>query len=155
MHGTSDKHGALIALVDEVTRLHGRLKTAFSPVRRSLGIGQSELTVLTAVVAAERPPTVPQIGRSIGSPRQLIQRAANILVDGGLIEQIPNPDHKRAALLVPTKAGIALKHKADLKAREIAAALARQIDLDELRAANRSLAAVRRIMEAKVRDERT
>lgn len=144
---------ALIGLVDEVTRLHGRLKTAFAPARRSIGLGQSELAVLNAVVEAERPPTVPQIGRSMGSPRQLIQRAANILMEGGLIEASPNPDHKRAALLVPTTKGIALKREADAKADEIANVLAELIDMEDARAATRSLAAVRRVFEAKYRED--
>jgi DNA-binding MarR family transcriptional regulator len=143
----------LIGLVDEITRLHGRLKTAFAPARRSVGLGQSEMTVLNAVVEAERPPTVPQIGRSMGSPRQLIQRSANVLMEAGLIEAAPNPDHKRAGLLIPTKKGIELKREADAKADEIAAVLAELIDMNDALAATRSLAAVRRILEDKYRKD--
>ncbi|MDB5724277.1 MAG: transcriptional regulator [Novosphingobium sp.] len=143
----------LIGLVDEVTRLHGRLKTAFSPARRSVGLGQSEMTVLNAVVEAERPPTVPQIGRSMGSPRQLIQRSANVLMEAGLVEAAPNPDHKRAALLIPTQKGIELKRQADAKADEIAAVLAELIDMNDALAATRSLAAVRRVLEDKYRED--
>lgn len=153
MHSNPEPRNDLIRLVDELTRLHGRLKTAFAPARREVGLGQSEMTVLNAVVEAERPPTVPQIGRSMGSARQLIQRAANILMDAGLIEAAPNPDHKRAALLIPTEKGIALKRRADAKADEIAKGIAEFINMEDARAATRSLAAVRRVLELKYRNE--
>ena len=99
MDGPFDSRNALVGLVDEIARLNGRLKSAFAASRRAVGLGDSEIMVLNAVVEAERPPTVAQIGRSLGHPRQIIQRAANSLVADGLIETRPNPDHKRAALL--------------------------------------------------------
>ena len=96
----------LTSLVDELARLHGRFKSAFAAARDETGLGSTELLVLNAVVEAERPPTVPQIGRSFGQPRQLVQRAANSLIARGLIEAAPNPDHKRAVLLRATEAGL-------------------------------------------------
>ena len=69
MDGQFDSRNALIGLVDEVTRLSGRLKSTFAASRREAGLNESEMMVLNAVVEASRPPTVPQIGRSMGQPR--------------------------------------------------------------------------------------
>ena len=135
---------ALIALVDEVTRLDLRFRSAFGEARKESGLGQTEMTVLNAVVEAERPPTVAQIGRFRGQPRQLIQRAANLLLDAGLIATAPNPDHKRAALLLPTAAGTALKRRVDARADTIAAALARDLDLGAVCETTSALHAIRK-----------
>src|SRR6267142_768778 len=67
----------LVCLVDEVMRLQGRFKSIFAVSDGVTGLPSMELTVLTAVVEAAGAPTVPQIGRSLGRPRQVIQRAAN------------------------------------------------------------------------------
>ena len=110
------KHHPVIALIDEVLRLNSRLRTIFEGTTEFTGLSSMQLAVLTAVTESRHPPTVPQIGRSLGNPRQVIQRAANVLVDEGLIETRDNPNHKRAPLLVVTQAGQNLKHKADLHA---------------------------------------
>jgi DNA-binding MarR family transcriptional regulator len=151
MSGRFDSRHALIGLMDEFHRLGGRLKSAFAEVRREVNLGESELLVLNAVVEAERAPTVSQIGRSLGQPRQIIQRAANALVAAGLIETAPNPDHKRAALLVATDAGTALKRRADDRAQAIAATLSQGLDLDAACELADRLQAFRQQLEAQLR----
>ncbi|HYD05659.1 MAG TPA: MarR family transcriptional regulator [Reyranella sp.] len=153
MKQRDDSQHPLSALADEVARLQGRLKHLFAPILRELGLGESELTVLTAVVEAERPPTVPQIGRSLGHARQLVQRAANSLADRGLIELLPNPDHKRAALLRATEAGVALKRRADAEAGAIARNLGEALDLAAARDAAALLRALCRQLAAPARGE--
>ena len=155
MESRFESRNPLVVLVDETSRLNGRLKSVFADVRRSVGLGESEMMVLTAVVEAEHAPTVPQIGRSLGYPRQLIQRAANALIDQGLIETASNPDHKRAALLRATDRGVALKRDADARADAIASALSSVIDLEAARNTTRALGAIRRQLEVqlRVRDE--
>ena len=106
-----------------------------------------EATVLAAVVEATRPPTVPQIGRSLGHPRQVIQRAANGLVAAGLIEAAPNPDHKRAGLLIATARGHAVQRQANKRAEAIAAELLGAIDLDTVREATALLNTIRAGLE--------
>jgi DNA-binding MarR family transcriptional regulator len=151
MHGQFDSRPALVGLVDEVIRLGGRLKSVFADARREAGLGDSDFTVLNAVVEAERPPTVPQIGRSLGRPRQIIQRAANALEAAGYIRTVPNPDHKRAVLLVAEEKGIAVKREADARADEMAALLGERLDLAEVMAATGALRAIRRQLEARLR----
>ena len=151
MHGPFDSRHELIALVDEVHRLGGRLKSVFAEARRAVDLGESELMVLNAVVEAQRAPTVSQIGRSLGQPRQIVQRAANALVDAGLIGTEANPDHKRAPLLVPTDTGTALKRQADGQADTIAAALSDGLDAASVRAATLALRTFRKELEAQLR----
>lgn len=118
----------LVRLIDEVVRLQGRLKSIFSGSNEVAGLPSMEMTVLTAVVEADGAPTVPQIGRSLGRPRQVIQRAAHALIEAGLIEATPNPHHKRAPLLEPTRRGRAVKRKADVCAIRAANAFLRGAD---------------------------
>ena len=151
MQGRFDSRHPLVGLSDELIRLNGRLKGMFAGARRSEGLGDSELTVLNAVVEADRPPTVPQIGRSLGQPRQLIQRAANSLMDAGLIEAEPNPDHKRAVLLRATEEGIALKRGIDGRADAIAEEVAAEIDAEIVRQATGALRTIRKQLEARLR----
>ncbi|MDE2597583.1 MAG: MarR family transcriptional regulator [Sphingomonadales bacterium] len=152
MHGPFDSRHPLVGLVDEISRLNGRLKSTFADSRRAVGLSESEMMVLNAVVEAERAPTVPQIGRSLGHPRQLIQRAANALIAGDLIEAVANPDHKRAPLLRATVRGTALKREADAKADSLAAALSAHLDLDAARRTTRDLRDLRRQLEARLRE---
>lgn len=152
MMDEGESRNALVALVDEVSRLHGRLRSAFAEARRSVGLGDTELMVLTAVVGAERAPTASKIGRSLGYPRQIVQRAANALAADGLIGTAPNPDHKRAPLLVPTDKGRALKRQADATADRIAAALARGFDMATAADAAQRLCDVRKRLENCLRE---
>jgi len=118
---------SLISLFDSLSRLRGRLSSVFAPARPE-ALSVTEMTVLNAVAGARNPPTVPQIGRSLGHARQVIQRAATTLVAAGLIEMQPNPDHKRASLLVCTRRGMDVKVEADARAAAIARSLDEVID---------------------------
>ncbi|RZK02654.1 MAG: MarR family transcriptional regulator [Novosphingobium sp.] len=151
MHGKFDSRHPLVGLSDELIRLNGRLKGMFAGARRSEGLGDSELTVLNAVVEADRAPTVPQIGRSLGQPRQIVQRAANSLIEDGLIEVEPNPDHKRAVLLRATEQGVALKREIDARADAIAEEIAGSLDADLVRRAAGLLHDIRKELEARLR----
>ena len=151
MDGKFDSRHPLVGLSDELIRLNGRMKALFAGARRSEGLGDSELSVLNAVVEADRPPTVPQIGRSFGQPRQIVQRAANSLMAAGLIEAVPNPDHKRAVLLRATEQGLAMKRGMDARADEVADSISAELDANAVRAATLALRAVRKQLEAQLR----
>ena len=109
------------------------------------------MMVLNAVVEADRSPTVSQIGRSLGQPRQIVQRAANSLLASKLLVTLPNLDHKRALLLAATDRGTALKRDADSHAELIANALATSLDLEAVRKTTQSLRALRKELEAQLR----
>jgi len=141
----------VVELIDEVIRVGGRLISIFESVNAATGLSPMEATVLTAVVESHFAPTVPQIGRSLGHPRQVIQRAANALMSAGLIERAPNPHHKLAPLLMPTRKGRTLKHKADERATEVTAALLRRIGTRKCRRIARDVRELRGEIEAHLR----
>ena len=141
----------LIQLLDEVARIRGRISSAFAEGRIATGLSDLEMVVLNAVTGAAHPPTVPQIGRSLGHARQVIQRAASALVAQGLIEWVANPDHKRAHRLVATERGLARKSTADAKGRAVAERLTEGMDIALLERAVASLHAVRERIEADAR----
>lgn len=143
----------LIQLLDEVSRLQGRFKTLFADVHAETGLKTMEDLVLNAIVEADLPPTVPQIGRSLGHPRQVIQRAVNDLVDDGYLEKRPNPDHKRAPLFAITPKGRALKKRSDVAALAIADAFLDQVSGQRCQTLAAELKAMRKAMETFSREQ--
>jgi DNA-binding MarR family transcriptional regulator len=73
------------------------------------------------------------------------------LIAAGLIEAVPNPDHKRAVLLRATEAGTVLKREFDARAEVIAAAQCADVDQDTIRAATAALREIRKQLEAQLR----
>lgn len=141
----------LIAVVDEVSRLRGRLRDLFADIEYSPELSRLQSMVLAAVLEAPVPPTVPQIGRSLGHPRQVVQRAANELVEGGLLRKTENPDHKRANLLVATDRAKEIKTQSDRAATRLADEV--MGDFGELECAElaEALRAFRHYLEARLR----
>jgi DNA-binding MarR family transcriptional regulator len=141
----------IVQLADEVTRINGRLKTVFAEADAGTGLSKMELTVLISVFESRHPPTVPRIGRSLGHPRQVIQRATNALVAGDLLETLPNPDHKRAPLLRATDKGIEVATAVNVRARAAADALLQNIDATQCRRAADELNVLRKAIEEYLR----
>lgn len=138
---------------DEIARLRGRIRALYSETRSASGLAEMELTVLTATVNAASPPTVAQIGRSLGHPRQVVQRAANRLAELGLAAFADNPDHKRASLLVATDAGRALKADDHARAQAITDAILARIDGAVFGRAADQLHTIRAEIEAHLREK--
>jgi DNA-binding MarR family transcriptional regulator len=147
------EHRQIAALIDAVGRIRGRLKGCYAPAQMPSGLTDTEATVLTAVVGAAVPPTVAQIGRSLGHPRQVIQRATNQLIATGLVLPAANPDHKRAPLLHPTPSGTALAAETSARAEAITARLADRIDTALVVEATAVLNRLRAQIEAVVRED--
>lgn len=137
---------------DEVARLRGRMRALYADTRAASGLAEMELTVLTAAVNATTAPTVAQIGRSLGHPRQVVQRAANHLAELGLIAFADNPDHKRASLIAPTDAGRALKAADHDRAQAVTRALLARIDSATFAEVAEQLHAIRAEIEAYLRE---
>lgn len=153
-HATSARH-PLIALIDELVRLRGRLQSVFAGATAVMGLSAMESTVLTAVIESQTPPTVSQIGRSLGHPRQVVQRAANALIDAKLVEIRSNPHHKRAPLLHATAAGKKSYQDAATFAERAASSLAHLLDLRECERLARELHELRSKIEAHLRERPT
>jgi len=138
----------LVGLADEVIRLHGRLAAVNGDRGETGGLTGAQALVLTAVINAERPPTVPQIGRSLGHARQSVQRIANVLIAQGLVTSEENPDHKRAPLLLPTEAGRAVHGRLQDRAQVWIARITEGIDAGDIIAATKTLRTLRERLEA-------
>ena len=147
------KGNPFIQLVDEMARLQGRVTSLFDQVHEESGLKSMEEIVLTAIFEADTPPTVPQIGRSLGHPRQVIQRAVNDLADEGFIERLTNPDHKRAPLLAVTTKGEKLKQRTDAIALSIAERFLQHVNSATCTELAIELRAVRKALEAFSREQ--
>lgn len=143
----------MTALISDVYLLHGWLTQVFMTIKDSVGLTGIEALTLYAVVNSGKPVTVPQIGRSLGHARQVIQRAANTLVQRGFLETRENPAHKRAALLVATKAGCEVKLGFDAAGRAMTESLAEGIDLETVLSTREGLGQLRRTVEHRAREQ--
>lgn len=141
----------LTDLIDEVIRGHTRMALLHELAGGSDELNATGRAVLTAVVRAATPPTVPQIGRSLGYPRQTIQRQAEDLARLGFVAFVDNPDHKRAKLLVATPAGAAWYDRANRLALDWAAGFTAGLDPNALTNAIATLREVRQRLERAAR----
>jgi len=145
----SSRVAEVVRVLGEANRVTSRCLQLFAQVREASGLSGIETLTLIAITHAAVPPTVPQVGRSLGHPRQVIQRAVRVLEQEGLVRPTPNPVHKRAALLAATDAGRELGRSIDAQAAEIIAGLAGGLDLElgELTALSEGLIALRDRMD--------
>ena len=96
--------GALLTdLILTTFRLNARFLEAAQDLAASGDLTAAWWQVLGGVL--DQPRSVAAIGRRMGLTRQAVQRIADLLVDRGLAEYRPNPDHRRAKLLACTEAG--------------------------------------------------
>jgi DNA-binding MarR family transcriptional regulator len=114
---------AFTELVLETFRFNGRLLAAGDRLAKPFGLTSSRWQVLGAIEDKSR--SVAQIARGMGLARQNVQRLADALEKEGVVEFLPNPDHRRAKLVGSTEKGRATlreltKHQA-LWANRIAA----------------------------------
>lgn len=96
---------ALTDFILEVFRLNGRLLVAGDRVVSGLGLTSARWQVLGAIAFAQHPQPVSWLARDMGLNRQGVQRIVNEMKEDGLIDFAPNPHHKRAHLVVLSKAG--------------------------------------------------
>src|SRR5436305_7271031 len=96
---------ALTGLILAIFRLNGRLLVAGDRLVANLDLTSARWQVLGAIALAETPQPVAWLARNMGLNRQGVQRIVNEMRDEGLLELQPNPHHRRAHLVVPTKRG--------------------------------------------------
>lgn len=94
---------AFTALILETFQFNGRLLAAGDRLTKPLGLTSSRWQVLGAIETQSL--SVAQIARRMGLARQNVQRLADALEEGGIVEYAPNPDHKRAKLVCLTGRG--------------------------------------------------
>jgi DNA-binding MarR family transcriptional regulator len=86
-------------------RANGVLLSAGDVLAGREGLTSARWQVLGAVALAEQPLTVPQIARRMGLSRQSVHATVARLVAGGLVQLIPNADHRRSQLVRLTDLG--------------------------------------------------
>ncbi|NGP05629.1 MarR family transcriptional regulator [Rhodococcus sp. 14C212] len=121
-------------------RLNGQFLEVAESLARPAGLTAAWWQVLGAVLREPLP--VAGIARAMGITRQSVQRIADLLVERGLAEYLPNPAHRRAKLVAPTPAGREAVTGIDPAHAAFARRLAEAVGEDGLAAA---LAAMRRL----------
>lgn len=96
---------AATALILSAFRANGLLLAAGDVLAADEGLTSARWQVLGAVALAERPLTVPQIARRMGLTRQSVHATAKRLAADGLLEFLPNADHRRSQLVRLTELG--------------------------------------------------
>lgn len=88
-------------------QLHGEVLHAADAMSADLGSSGARWQVMNVV--ARRPMTVSQIARRLSLARQSVQRTVGALRAEGVVTLQPNPDDRRAPLVLLTPHGLALQ----------------------------------------------
>lgn len=128
-----------------VFRLNGQFLAVAEELARPAGLTAAWWQVLGAVL--REPLSVADVAREMGITRQSVQRVADILVDRGLAEYLPNPAHRRAKLLRPTDAGYDAVRRIDPQHARFASRLAGALGEDELQATLDSLRRLSQVLD--------
>jgi DNA-binding MarR family transcriptional regulator len=83
-------------------RANGLFVSAGDRLGAAEGLTSARWQVLGAIALENRPLTVPQIARRMGLTRQSVHVTAKALIDAGLLELVPNADHRRSPLVTMT-----------------------------------------------------
>ncbi|PWK78014.1 DNA-binding MarR family transcriptional regulator [Lentzea atacamensis] len=121
----------LTDVVMRTFRLYGAFLDAAEVMTKPVGLTAAWWQVLGAVL--REPLSVSGIAREMGLARQSVQRIADLLVDKGLAEYLPNPAHQRAKLVRPTAEGFAAIARLREAQHEFANRVGAQVPLEDLR----------------------
>jgi DNA-binding MarR family transcriptional regulator len=127
-------------------RLNGQFLAVAEDLARPAGLTAAWWQVLGAVLGG--PLTVAGVARAMGITRQSVLRTANLLVDRGLAEYVPNPAHRTAKLLRPTAAGRAAVERIDPGHADLAHRLTDLLGIDAFRAAVDAIARLSDALDA-------
>jgi DNA-binding MarR family transcriptional regulator len=86
-------------------RANGLFVSAGDRLGAAEGLTSARWQVLGAIALENRPLTVPQIARRMGLTRQSVHVTTKALIDAGLLELVPNADHRRSPLVTMTELG--------------------------------------------------
>ena len=100
----ADKSHELGVLFDECVLLYLRLNALAAKIHGKGPLSGPRRTVL-ASLAESGPETVAQMARRRAQSRQRFQPLVNALMADGLLEAVPNPDHKQSPLIALTPRG--------------------------------------------------
>ena len=128
-------------------RANGLLLAAGDVLSAAEGLTSARWQALGAISLAERPLTVPQIARRMGLTRQSVHPTVKRLVRDGLLELMPNADHRRSQLVRLTEAGRATYTAIDVRQAAWVNRLAAGIERSDLATTARVLDQICRRLE--------
>jgi DNA-binding MarR family transcriptional regulator len=105
MENRTPAGAAATEVILSVFKVNGLLVTSGDQLSASEDLTSARWQVLGAIALADRPLTVPQIARRMGLTRQSVHATVKRLVEGGLVELLPNADHRRSRLVRLTDLG--------------------------------------------------
>ena len=131
MADRTPKADAVTELILEVFRVNGDLLAAGNRLAGPSGQTSARWQVLGAL--RNGPLTVAGIAREMGLARQSVQRTADLLAEGAVVEYLENPAHRRAKLVSLTPGGERIL--AEISRRQVAwtNGLAEALPFDEAR----------------------
>ena len=127
-------------------RLNGQFLGVAEELAGPAGLTAARWQVLGAVL--DTPLSVAAIARAMGITRQSVQRIADLLVDQGLAEYLPNPSHRRAKLVRPTAEAYAAVRRISPAHAVLAQRLADELGIDDLTRALEALGRLSRALDA-------
>lgn len=136
----------LTDLIVATFRLNGRLMDVAQGMAAEGGLTAAWWQVLGGIL--DEPRSVAGIARRMGMTRQGVLRVADLLVERGLAEYRPNPEHRRAKLLACTEAGYWAIRRISLVQRPWAARIGAELGADDLRMALTVLRRLVAVLEA-------
>jgi DNA-binding MarR family transcriptional regulator len=139
---------AATAVILTSFRAHGLLLAAGDLLAAPEGLTSARWQTMGAIALAERPLTVPQIARRMGLTRQSVHATVTRLVRDGLLELVPNADHRRSRLVRLTGPGRARYQTIDRRQAVWVNRLASRIDRSDLETTARVLDELCRRLEA-------
>src|SRR5690606_30849009 len=101
----SPKRKLFLDLVLSLFRLNGLLVAEGDSMARAAGLTSARWKVIGVIALAHSGVTVPGIARVLGQSRQAVQRITDVMEGDGLLQYLPNPEHKRSPLVSLTDAG--------------------------------------------------
>lgn len=134
-------------LVADIYEAAGALRKSGEAVAKTEGQTQARWQLLSVISGDAT--SVPRAARRLGVSRQGVQRIANNLVDDGLAQWRPNPDHRSSPLLELTATGRRALSSITDRASAAQRSLTADIEADDIRTARsvlqRLTAAVRQL----------
>ena len=97
------KNEIFTQMVLEIFKVGGLLNLEGDKMTKEYGLTASRWKILGAIQLSDTQLTVPEIGRQMGQTRQAVQRLVDVMTKDGLLQQVENPNHKRAKLVQLTQ----------------------------------------------------
>lgn len=116
----------------EVFKVSGLLNIEGDKITEEFGLSSARWKVMGAIEKSDDLLTVSQIGRIMGQSRQATQRVVDVMVQGGLLTGLDNPNHKKAKLVDLTDMGRQVYFLLDKKQEKWAEHGAAGIEREEL-----------------------